>query len=334
MEQAAKFWKNSPNSQLEFNLKANLSKLFDSDLDEEKEPGVVTVTTSDGSVKSIDVSVKKRGNTSLKQCKFKKLNIIFKSSTEGTPFEGINSLQLGTHCDLLGPADNLRLGDERVVAREYIAYAIADLLGVPANKARRAKISYIDEGNKFTTTQQALLVEDHDDAAARLGGRRLDSHDDKALLLTLNRSKLLGSDAALQHWFELLVANSYFTLSDLTGTCSFLSGGFYNTKVYQKPDGSFGTFVYDFDVAWPVRETKDNRDAIMQGLAGMTTDALAPGKNSLVRYVSLCAQYARMRHLRTEREAALSLIRSKKGEIFELIKSIAMDEEGRSNWLS
>jgi len=326
-------WSSEPEKPLAFALEADLSGLFASDDETRKEKGRVTVTGLDGTAHSLAVTVKLRGNTSLKQCRFKKLQLKFKDATKGTPFEGIESLQVGTHCDLAGPVDNFRLGDERVVAREYVAYAFARVLGVASNRARLADLNYTDTGGgTFTLRRPALLVEDHDDVATRFGGRKLDSVEEEAKFKVLTRASFPKRDVAQQHWFELLVANSDFVLADLTGTCSFDAGGFYNTKVYEKPDGSFGTVVYDFDVAWPVRETAVNRAILESGLGPMPSPELAPGKPTFTRYVSQCAQYARTRHARTDTAAVLAHFHSHRAELERTLEAIPIDVEGRANW--
>jgi hypothetical protein len=124
------------------------------------------------------VLVSARGHTSRQasECSFPKLKInLAEVDRSGTPFEGIRTLKVGTHCgdradDDLTPKYG-RLANEHAPLRESMVYRMLDAAGIPTLRSRPARVSYIfDRSGREPLTRFALLLEDDDDAEARLGG--------------------------------------------------------------------------------------------------------------------------------------------------------------------
>ena len=141
----------------------------------------------------IPVSLRVRGNSSLQECPFPKLKLKVSSENRAdTPFADARELKIGSHCADGGRGNVGRLRDERAAFREALAYETMQLMGYLAPRVRRARIEYrdtspttIDTADGWPVTRQAMILEDVEVLAARLGGRALD--DDEIGGLTKSR---------------------------------------------------------------------------------------------------------------------------------------------------
>jgi hypothetical protein len=184
---------------VELKLEAPLQKLFASNSEEDASvPG--TVTLGDVVLRDVDVSV--RGHTSRREteCTFPKLKLKLK---------GAGSIKIGTHCGeaadgQLSPKYG-RLVNEKSPLREALAYQMLHAAGVPALRVRPARVTYVDPSAKGgqPLARNALLLEDDDDAMARVGG---------TAELTLENfgsvaSRRAAADAGLVAFAEALIGN-------------------------------------------------------------------------------------------------------------------------------
>src|SRR5439155_27257113 len=84
---------------------------------------------------------------------------------EGTVFEGVGSLKLGTHCE----------GDqeyEQYTLREYLAYRIFNLLTPRSFRARLAMATHVDSiSGKTLAIRYARFIESEADVSRGLEGR-------------------------------------------------------------------------------------------------------------------------------------------------------------------
>jgi len=112
-----------------------------------------------------------RGHTSIREseCAFPKLKIDFEKNgtpaqIDGTLFDGLKGIKIGTHCgestDQTVTAKYGRLPNEQAPLREVAVYQVLHALGVPALKARPARISYVytDARSGQTPDQQKPIV--------------------------------------------------------------------------------------------------------------------------------------------------------------------------------
>ena len=113
------------------------------------------------------VAVSVRGHTSRREteCTFPKLKL--KSKEAG-------SIKIGTHCGeapdhQLSPKYG-RLANEKSPLREALVYDLLRAVDAPTLRTRGARITYIN-GTQGPLERNALLLEDDDDAMARVGGR-------------------------------------------------------------------------------------------------------------------------------------------------------------------
>jgi hypothetical protein len=131
-------------------------------------PGTVRFTDGPGGETVLnDVAVSVRGHTSRREteCTFPKLKLKLK---------GAGSIKIGTHCgegadEALSPKYG-RLSNERSPHREALVYDLLRAAEAPALRTRAARITYIDKAHSEPLQRNALLLEDDDDAMARIGG--------------------------------------------------------------------------------------------------------------------------------------------------------------------
>ena len=108
----------------------------------------------------IPVLLRSRGNTSKTECGFRKLTMHFpkesRKKAEGTVFEGIKNVKIGTHCPTnpsLGEGGLVdrpfvifgRLKDEKATWREALIYKIFESILPDHFKTRYAKVTYVNE---------------------------------------------------------------------------------------------------------------------------------------------------------------------------------------------
>src|SRR5262245_39169300 len=134
----------------------------------------------------LPVTISLRGHTSRRdtECTFPKLKIDLRQANgaDAGVLAGLKTLKLGTHCGE-NAADTLtrrygRLPNERSPFREVAVYRLLDALGIPALRARPAKVTYVYIDSRSAQggegaeplVRNAMLLEDDDDAIKRLGG--------------------------------------------------------------------------------------------------------------------------------------------------------------------
>lgn len=198
------------------------------------------------------VQIRVRGNSSLQECPFPKLKFkVSRSDRAGTPFFNAREIKVGTHCAEGGRGTIGRLRDERATWREALAYEVMAALHFVTPRVRRAEIEYRDtsaatnvQGEAgWTITRKAVLLDDIEVVAERLGGRALDD-EEITNLTNANFNVQLIADLRLFHaflgnWDWLLSADG----SDL-----------WNTEVIVFPDGRYLAVAGDFDLASFVTE--------------------------------------------------------------------------------
>jgi hypothetical protein len=126
-------------------------------------------------IRGVEISV--RGNTSKQdvECSFPKLKLRFRgdAAREDSIFRGAEVVKIGTHCGE-APDEQLtrkfgRLANEKSPIREAFVYHLLEVMGVPALKARPARITYEDaSGHQPPLVRNAMLLEDTTEARKRL----------------------------------------------------------------------------------------------------------------------------------------------------------------------
>jgi hypothetical protein len=247
-------------------LKAPFNHLFDKARTDDNYEVTGTLRYNDGSrdVTIENVSVGLRGHTSKREgeCAFPKLKVQLpaNSADHGTLLSGLRSLKIGTHCGDAA-ADTVtkefgRLANERSPLREAFVYRLLDAVGVPALKARAARITYVftDAGDGRSAAQAAhpvvrngLLLEDSDAAVKRLGGER--ELDVKAF--TDARAMFSTADTARLAFAEAMIGNFDWCLKMFPHDAYRCDARhpLWNIVAAATADGHARPLIYDFDIA-------------------------------------------------------------------------------------
>jgi hypothetical protein len=214
---------------LEFTLAADFKQVFRSrdTLNVKTHKATLSVKDSSGNLVTIPIEVAPRGHFRLRNdvCNFPPIKLIFpKSGLKGTPFAGQNSLKLGTHCQQRDKDYH------EYPVREHAAYEVLNMLTDASFKSRLASVTYVPVGDeKEQMTRIALVIEDEDDVAKRIGGR----------IQTVRGGSFADMDpqqAALISVFAYFVGNTDFSLWSL-----------HNVRLVATSDGRYVPVPYDFD---------------------------------------------------------------------------------------
>ncbi len=186
--------------------------------------------------KDLEVDVRVRGNSRLRVCRFAPLRVYFGDDTAGTPFEGLRSLKLVTHC-----FDNAR-GD-RNLADEYAAYRVFGVLSPYAYKTRALRVRYQDTDDKVDappSVRYAFFLESRRLLAERMGAERANP-------TAIRLSELARRQAATMYIFQYLIGNTDWSLvtADTDDRCC------HNIDLVSR-DGRLYTIPFDFDLAGTV----------------------------------------------------------------------------------
>jgi hypothetical protein len=214
----------------------------------EKPPfdGVATVAVeAGGGGFVVPATLRVRGNSSLQECPFPKLKL--KVSSENrvlTPFYDAREIKIGTHCAEGGRGTIGRLRDETAAYREVLAYEVMDVLGFISPRVRRASIEYHDTTSTndnpiggWQVTRLAMIFDDVEVIAERMGGRALDDEEVAALTDAGFDGQLIG-DLQVLH---ALLGNWDYRLS-IDGR------NLWNTDVIEMSNGQLVPVAGDFDL--------------------------------------------------------------------------------------
>jgi hypothetical protein len=194
----------------------------------ERHPAVIAIGD-----RQLDVMVRIRGNSRVRVCKFPPLRVYFGDDTGGTPFEGLKSLKLVTHC-----FDSER-GEENL-AEELAAYRIFAVLTPNSYRTRPLRIRYRDtasEPGAPPVVHPAFLLESRRLLAARIGADRVN-------VPGVRLGELEPEQAATMYVFQYLIGNTDWSLvtSDTDDECC------HNVDLVSR-DGMIYTIPYDFDLS-------------------------------------------------------------------------------------
>jgi len=318
---------------LSLTLEAPLQKLFAyKSADDERVfvPGTLSYkdpgSGSNVVVSGLEVSV--RGHTSRndEECTFPKLKVKAK---------GAGTLRIGTHCGEL-PDDQLtakygRLANEKSPLREGVAYRVLVALGVPTLRTRPARITYIDAGARGTPlVRNALLIEDDNDAMARVGGVSAIALEQFGNV----RSRDGISDASRIAFGEAAIGNFDWCLK-------FTPDDDYRCN---DPKPLWNIMAFDRDGNRPAqRRPREGRTALVMkdfDLAGMVVghhswfklvfaSAFVPSGSETETAVVAQVQRARSLFPRAELDALRHGVMTRKSAAYRAVESADVDRDGR-----
>ena len=199
----------------------------------------------------IPVNLRVRGNSSLQECPFPKVKFkVSRADRAGTLFFDAREVKIGTHCAEGGRGPIGRLRDERATYREALVYEAMQILGFVGPRVRRARIAYHDTTRTNGTSEvgwnvirNAVILDDQEVIAERLGGRALDD-EEISTLTNANFEVQLVTDLK---FFHVLMGNWDYVLA-VDGR------GIWNTDVMELPDLKLLPVAGDFDLCSFVTE--------------------------------------------------------------------------------
>jgi hypothetical protein len=143
--------------------------------------GTLTLSDTNRKVTFGNIQISTRGHTSLREteCSFPKLKLDFtRSRVDRTLFDGVEALKIGTHCSDKpdGPGGKYgRWPNDKAAHREAFVYRLLETMAVPSLKARPARLTYVDTGERTRISEpivrDAMLLEDDSEAQQRYNAR-------------------------------------------------------------------------------------------------------------------------------------------------------------------
>ncbi len=125
---------------------------------------------ANGETHAIALSARGISRRRSENCKFPPLSVLFKAKpAETSLFDGQKRMKLVAHCRPEARFDQF-------VLKEYAAYRLYNQLTDKSLKVRLAKIRY-EDGGKLVAERMGFFIEDVDDAASRLGKKKIENSD-------------------------------------------------------------------------------------------------------------------------------------------------------------
>ena len=189
-------------------------------------PGTLIFTDSTGTARHLGVDVSLRGKFRRSRCSTPPLKLNFsKKELAGMGLAKHDKYKLVNTC----------YGDSAAVSlllKEYLAYRAYALLSPAAHyRAQLLQLTFRDAaGRQADRVQYAMLLEDTDEMAERLGAVELDDADG------LEAARYDAAAEATHALFQYLIGNADWSLALQR-----------NVKIIKRPDGKLVPVAYDFD---------------------------------------------------------------------------------------
>jgi len=276
-----------------------------------------------------------RGHTSIAEteCSFPKLKIQFPhgARTDGSPFAGMTSLKIGTHCgdstDDTVTAKYGRLPNELAPHREALVYRLLDALDVPTLKARPARITYVftdarggQNGGK-PLVRNAMLLENNESAVRRYGGDREVTEND----FTNAHEQFTTADTAAAAFVEAMIGNFDWCLKVTPGDKYRCNARHPLWNIIAAAGaGRARPIVYDFDVSGAVAGSH-------RWFADVYNDAFVESRSHAAVEVVGQLQHTRAVFGRADLDAARARFNAKKAAAYAALDAGTVDVRGREN---
>ena len=222
-------------------LTANLGRLrADKDTNAPWRTGTMSYLV-DGRRVSVPMRVRTRGIWRLKNCWFPPLRLDFAGKdAKNTLLAQLGKPKLVNFC-----RDNDNY--EQYILQEHQLYRIYQLLTPVSYRVRLLRVAYVDSASGDTTAvRHAILAEDPDHLARRLGGLVMKAKGAKP-------SDLEAPQLALAYLFQFMIGNTDFSFN-----------GLHNTQLVATPEGQILPVAYDFDYAGAVNASYATPDPILR----------------------------------------------------------------------
>jgi predicted permease len=271
-------------------------------------------TSTDVALNNVEVAV--RGHTSRREteCTFPKLKLKLKGS---------GSIKIGSHCG--EAADDLttkygRLANEKSPYREALVYQLLKAVDAPTLRARPARITYVDPAQPEPLVRNALLLEDDDDAMARVKGTA------ELPMETFGNVATRGAadDAVRIAFAEAMVGNFDWCLKfspDDIYRCNEPKP-LWNVLAFDRGDGKAALVMKDFDLAGVVVGRHNWFKTVWN-------PAFVPSKSETE--IEVLSQVQRTRSLfpRAALDAERRHFLERKAAVYEALQRAPVDAQGR-----
>ncbi|MBK9337710.1 MAG: hypothetical protein IPM98_14550 [Lewinellaceae bacterium] len=260
-------------------LSTDISALITNKIMEDYQPA--TLTTADG--KSYSAGVKPRGKFRRRISEIPPLKIkVKKKILQAEGLDTLNELKLVLPTSLDEP------GNERVI-REYLAYRMYEQVTPYHVRARLINLTLLNTGilHQKKYTVKAILLEDEEETAARLGGTLIERFG-----LTLD--SLQTDQAALMSVFQYMVGNTDWGVSENR-----------NVRLLETAPGVIIPIPFDFDFcgfvdapyASPVSESglRNVRERYLMA-DGLSEEALKKAATTLHEHRQTLTGFCRGKH--------------------------------------
>lgn len=220
---ASFFERLTPGNEIALTLSTDVSALIANKNKAEYQPA--KLTTGEG--KTYEMQVKSRGKFRRKIAEIPPLKLkIKKKILEAEGLDTLNELKLVLPCTL----------DERgneLVLREYLAYRMFEQLTPNSARARLVDLILLNTGvgNQSRYSVKAILLEDEEETAARLGGEMLDFYG-------MTTDSLETRQAALTVLFQYMIGNTDWNIAEQR-----------NVRFLRTTNGEILVIPFDFDFA-------------------------------------------------------------------------------------
>jgi len=188
-------------------------------------PATFQYTDADGKTLERSIKIKPRGRSRRQYCDFPPLKIAFSGKellTNGLRKQH-RSLKLVTHC-------NDGFSANRNVLKEFLAYKIYNELTDNSLRVQLLKVTYKDTNSDNSMDKYAILIEDIDELAERMGGKELEGFGKSF-------NEFEQDNANIFALFQFMIGNADWKIRTQS-----------NVKFIQANEGEILSLVpYDFD---------------------------------------------------------------------------------------
>lgn len=203
---------------------------------EEYLPGTLSYSDADGSVVTLEMGIRTRGNfrRQPRVCPFPPLRInLDKAQTKDTLFHKQNKLKLVAHC-----RDRSERYEQGVI-REYLTYRILNALTDISYRTRLVRVRYVDSENKHKErVQYAFFIEHKKRMAKRIGLPEI-------VTPKIRTAQLEGAYSDLTSLFQYFIGNTDF--SPIAGAKG--EDCCHNSTLFGNEGEPIYSIPYDFDMA-------------------------------------------------------------------------------------
>ena len=223
LKAATKFYDKNDDTPLAVTLTTNIKKIRGDKGDTGPWRDATLSYVNDGKPVVVPVKIKTRGIWRKRNCEFPPVRFnIARESSANTVFYGLDRPKLVSYCR----DDDMY---EQWILQEFQLYRIYNMLTPMSHRARLVKMTYADEGGKVQATRYAIILEEPEVMAQRLGFPQM-------------KEKGAGPDFMEPHHGALVGVFEYFI-----GNTDFSIFALHNIELLSQPDGNVIPVPMDFD---------------------------------------------------------------------------------------